>query len=128
MTKNLEIYRCNRCGNIVEVIKGNGAPMVCCGENMELLEAKTADTSVEKHVPYIEEIEDGYKVRIGENQNHPMMEKHYIQWVELIVGSRVYRKEFTYNGTPEVTFKVEKADKVVAREYCNLHGLWEETL
>ena len=128
MTKNLEIYRCNRCGNIVEVVKGNGAPMVCCGEKMELLESKTADASIEKHVPFIEEIADGYKVRIGEKQNHPMMEKHYIQWVELIVGSRVYRKEFTHNDTPEVIFKVEKADKVVAREYCNLHGLWERTL
>ena len=128
MTENIEIYRCNNCGNIVEVLRGQGAPLVCCGQRMELLEGKTADTSIEKHVPFIEEIEDGYKVRVGENESHPMMEKHFIQWIELIVGNRIYRKELTPSGTPEVAFQVEKSDKVIAREYCNIHGLWKSIL
>lgn len=128
MTENLQINKCNKCGNIVEILHGQGAPLVCCGENMELLEEQTADTSIEKHVPFIEELEDGYKVRIGENQEHPMVEKHYIQWIELIVGSKIYRKELTPNDTPEVVFKIEKSQNVIAREYCNIHGLWKGNL
>lgn len=128
MTKNLEIYKCNHCGNIVEVLHGQGAPLVCCGEEMELLEEKTADTSVEKHVPFIEELEDGYKVRVGENQNHPMLDEHYIEWIELISGNNIYRRELKPNDQPEATFKVEKSDNVIAREYCNVHGLWKGNL
>lgn len=126
MTENLQIYRCNTCGNIVEILHGKGAPLVCCGKNMELLEEKTAETSLEKHVPFIEELEDGYKVRVGENQEHPMIEKHYIEWIELIAGNKVYRKELKPGDKPEAVFKIEKTDDVVAREYCNVHGLWRK--
>lgn len=126
MTKKLEIYKCSHCGNIVEIFVGNGSPIVCCGEKMELLEEQTADTSKEKHVPYIEETEDGYKVRIGENQAHPMTEKHYIMWIELVADSHIYRKELTPTDEPEATFRVPKAEKVFAREYCNVHGLWRK--
>ncbi|GMQ58978.1 desulfoferrodoxin [Vallitalea sediminicola] len=126
MTKKLEIYKCSHCGNIVEIFVGNGAPIVCCGEKMELLEEQTADTSKEKHVPYIEETEEGYKVRIGENQAHPMIEKHYIMWIELVADSHIYRKELTPADEPEATFIVPKAEKVFAREYCNVHGLWRK--
>lgn len=128
MTKKLQIYKCNHCGNIVEVLYGAGVPIVCCGENMELLEEQTADTSQEKHVPFIEELEDGYKVKVGQNQAHPMMEQHYIQWIELIVGNNVYRKELSPDDVPEAVFKIEKSDKVIAREYCNIHGLWKGNL
>lgn len=128
MTKNLEIYRCNLCGNIVEVLHGQGAPLGCCGEEMELLKEQTDDNSVEKHVPFIEEIEDGYKVKVGRNQNHPMIDKHFIQWIELIVGHNIYRKELLPNDEPEAIFKIEKSDNVIAREYCNIHGLWSGNL
>ncbi|MCT4543208.1 MAG: desulfoferrodoxin [Vallitalea sp.] len=128
MAKKLEIYKCNICGNIVEVLHGKGGTLVCCGKNMELLEEQMADTSKEKHVPYVEEVEDGYKVRIGEKQNHPMLDKHFIQWIELIIDDRVYRKELKPDEEPEVIFKVEKSDNVIAREYCNIHGLWTTNL
>lgn len=128
MTKKLEIYKCNKCGNIVEVLNEQGAPLVCCGEKMELKEEKTADTSTEKHVPYIEELENGYKVRIGENQKHPMTDEHFIQWIELIANNKVYRQELKPNEAPEAIFNIEKTDQVVAREYCNIHGLWKGNL
>ncbi|WP_304943625.1 desulfoferrodoxin [Vallitalea guaymasensis] len=126
MTKKLEIYKCPHCGNIVEVFVGNGAPIVCCGEKMQLLEEQTADTSKEKHVPFIEEIENGYKVRIGENQAHPMTEKHHIMWIELVADSHIYRKELTPDDEPEATFIIPKTENVFAREYCNIHGLWRK--
>ncbi|GAA0739001.1 desulfoferrodoxin [Clostridium oceanicum] len=128
MTKHLQIYKCNTCGNIVEILSSNGAPLVCCGKNMDLLKEQTADTSLEKHVPFIEEIEDGYKVKIGEKQDHPMIEKHYIQWIELISGKNIYRKELNPNDKPEAVFKIEKSEDVIAREYCNIHGLWKKNL
>lgn len=95
---------------------------------MTLLEEQTADASTEKHVPFIEELEDGYKVKGGETQNHPMMEKHYIQWIELIVENKVYRQELTPEDALEATFKVEKSDNIIAREHCNVHGLWKGKL
>ncbi|QUI22003.1 desulfoferrodoxin [Vallitalea pronyensis] len=128
MTKKLEIYRCTHCGNIIEIMIGNGAPIVCCGEKMELLKEQTADTSMEKHVPFIEETEDGYTVRIGENQEHPMNEDHYIQFIELVAGHHIYRQDLSPTDKPIATFKVPKADQVSAREYCNIHGLWRKDL
>ena len=128
MTKKFEIYKCELCGNMVEVLKGEGSPLVCCGQKMTLLEEQTADSSTEKHVPFIEELEDGYKVKVGESQNHPMVEKHYIMWIELTVGNKVYRQELTHTDKPEAVFKVEKSENVTAREYCNVHGLWKGNL
>jgi superoxide reductase len=125
MTKELEIRKCNKCGNVTEIFHGEGADLVCCGQKMESLEEQTADTATEKHVPYIEEIEDGYKVVIGENQLHPMIDTHYIEWIELIVDNNIYRKKLQPNDKPEAIFKVEKSNNVIAREYCNIHGLWK---
>lgn len=125
MTKYLEIYKCEHCGNMVEVLKGEGAPIVCCGDNMILQEEKTADTSQEKHVPFIEKTDDGYSVRIGEMQNHPMTEEHSIQWIELIVDNKVYRQTLKPGDEPVAVFKVDAEGPVTAREYCNLHGLWK---
>lgn len=119
------IYKCNLCGNVVEVVNNGGGTLVCCGQNMEELVEKTADSSTEKHVPFIIEEEDGYLVKVGENAAHPMTQEHYIQWIELIVGSRVYRKELKPGDAPEAKFKTCKYDKVEAKEYCNLHGLWK---
>lgn len=124
MTKRLEIYKCMVCGNIVEVFHGAEADLVCCNEKMKLLDEKTADTTTEKHVPYIEKIDGGYKVRIGENTEHPMTEEHYIEWIEIIADGKVYREHLKPGDKPEALFKVE-TDKIIAREHCNIHGLWK---
>ncbi len=123
MATKLQVYKCNICGNIVEVLHGGAGELVCCGEPMELLVEKTADTGKEKHVPVIEKIEGGYKVKVG-SVPHPMEEKHYIEWIELLADGKAYR-QFLSPGTPaEAIFNI-KASSVSAREYCNVHGLWK---
>ena len=123
MAKKLQIYKCNICGNIVEVLHGGDGELVCCGEPMELLDEKTADTGKEKHVPVIEKIDGGYKVKVG-SMPHPMEEKHYIEWIELLADGKAYR-QFLQPGKPaEAVFKIE-APTVSAREHCNIHGLWK---
>ena len=123
MEKVNEVYKCEICGNIVEILEPNGK-LVCCGEDMILQEEQTEDSSNEKHVPFI--IKDGDKVtvKVGENTAHPMMEKHYIQWIELLADGKIYRQFLNPNDKPEAVFYV-KTDNVSAREYCNLHGLWK---
>jgi len=123
MAKKLQIYKCSICGNIVEVLHGGVGELVCCNQPMELLEAKTADTGKEKHVPMIEKIDGGYKVKVG-SVPHPMEEKHYIEWIELLADGRAYRQFLEPGSKPEAVFNVE-ADSVSAREYCNVHGLWK---
>jgi len=118
-----QIYKCNICGNIIEVLHVGGGQLVCCGQPMELLEEKTEDVGKEKHVPVIEKTKNGIKVKIG-SVPHPMEETHYIEWIEIIANDRVYRKFLNPGGKPEAEFEVE-ADKIEAREYCNLHGLWK---
>ncbi len=124
MAKKLEVYKCELCGNIVEVLHSGKGELVCCGKAMVLQEEKTAESSTEKHIPFIEEIENGYKVKVGENTIHPMTEKHYIEWIELLIDGKVYKEFLNYTDVPEATFYVEKGENVSAREYCNLHGLW----
>jgi superoxide reductase len=123
MAKKLEIYKCNVCGNIVEVLHGGAGELVCCGQPMEKLTEKTADQGKEKHVPVIEKIDGGYKVKIG-SVPHPMEEKHYIEWIELLADGTAYRKFLNPGDAPEAVFSV-KANTVAAREYCNVHGLWK---
>lgn len=123
MPKLLEIYKCNACGNIVEVVHAGGGDLVCCGEPMKLFTENTVDAAKEKHVPVIEKTADGYKVKVG-SVAHPMEEKHWIEWIELVADGKVYRQQLAPGGVPEATFCI-KADKVAAREYCNLHGLWK---
>lgn len=123
MAAKLEIYKCEMCGNIVEVLHGGAGELVCCGKPMVRLEAKTADQGKEKHVPVIEKIDGGYKVKVGDVP-HPMEDKHYIEWIELLVDGKAYR-EFLEPGTaPEATFFVE-GNAASAREHCNVHGLWK---
>ena len=124
MTNLREIYKCNICGNIVEVLHAGGGDLVCCGEPMELLKEKTKDSAVEKHVPYIEKTKDGVLVKVGQNQDHPMEEKHYIEWIQIIADSESYRKFLKPGDKPQAQFKI-KADKIQAREYCNIHDLWK---
>lgn len=123
MAKKLEVYKCDVCGNIVEVLHAGQGTLVCCGQDMTLLVENTVDAAKEKHVPVIEKIDGGYKVSVG-SVPHPMEEKHYIEWVELIAGSTAYRQFLEPGGAPEAIFKID-ADQVSAREYCNLHGLWK---
>ena len=123
MPERLEVYKCELCGNIVEVIHEGSGDLVCCGEPMKLFKENTVDAAKEKHVPVVEKTADGYKVTVG-SVPHPMEEKHYIEWVELVVDGQAYRQFLKPGEKPEATFCI-KADKVVAREYCNLHGLWK---
>ena len=124
MTKVREIYKCNVCGNVVEVLHAGVGELVCCGEPMELMKEKSEDSSVEKHVPYIEKTSDGVIVKIGQNQEHPMEEKHYIEWIQVIADGASYRKFLKPGDKPKAEFKI-KADSIQAREYCNIHGLWK---
>ncbi len=123
MANSLDIYKCEICGHIVEVLHGGGGELVCCGEPMKLLVANTVDASKEKHVPVVEKTADGYRVKVGAAP-HPMEEKHYIEWVELIADGVAYRKFLKPGDQPEATFCLAAAN-VEAREHCNLHGLWK---
>jgi superoxide reductase len=123
MAEQLEVYKCDACGNIVEVLHGGGGELVCCGEAMQLFIENTVDAAKEKHVPMIEKTADGFKVAVG-SVAHPMEEKHYIEWIEVIAGGKTYRQFLKPGEEPEATFCVD-ADQVIAREYCNLHGLWK---
>ena len=123
MAKRLEVYKCNLCGNIVEVLTGGAGELVCCGQPMQLLDEKTADAATEKHVPVIEKFDGGYKVTVGSTL-HPMVDDHYIEWIELLADGKAYRQFLNPGDAPEAVFNV-KAETVSAREYCNKHGLWK---
>jgi len=123
MAEKLQIYKCAVCGNIVEVLHGGVGELVCCGQPMELLDEKTADAATEKHVPVIQKIDGGYKVTVGSTL-HPMEEKHYIEWIELLADGKAYRQFLNPGDAPEAVFNIE-ADPVSAREHCNVHGLWK---
>ncbi len=123
MTEKLQVYKCEVCGNIVEVIHEGAGELVCCGQPMKLFVENTEDAAQEKHVPVIEKIDGGFKVSVG-SVAHPMEEKHYIEWIELVADGRAYRQFLNPGDAPEAVFKIE-AEKVTAREYCNLHGLWK---
>jgi len=127
MVKELnEIYKCSVCGNIVEVVHVGGAALVCCGQEMVLQAPNTVDAAQEKHVPVIEKTASGVKVKIG-SVPHPMEASHYIEWIEVIAGGKVERKYLRPGEAPEAEFSLW-ADDLTAREYCNLHGLWQATV
>lgn len=123
MAERLEVYKCEACGNIVEVLHGGPGELVCCGTAMALMTENTVDAAKEKHVPAIEKIAGGVKVKVGEVA-HPMDEKHYIEWIEIIADGKIYREFLNPGDPPEATFTVEAA-QISARGYCNLHGLWK---
>ena len=123
MAERLQIYKCEACGNIVEVIHGGDGELVCCGEPMKLFVENTVDAAKEKHVPVVEKVAEGVKVKVG-SVPHPMEDEHYIEWVEIIVDGKAYREFLKPGGAPEAVFDI-KAEGVTAREYCNLHGLWK---
>lgn len=124
MTEKLQIYKCEICGNIVEMLNSGDGELVCCGAPMKLFTENTVDAAKEKHIPVIEKIDGGFKVKVG-SIPHPMEEKHYIEWIEVITDdNRVYRQFLKPGKTPEAVFLIA-ASKIIAREYCNVHGLWK---
>lgn len=125
MTKLYEIYVCPVCANRVEVVHDGAGTLTCCGQPMKLAVAGTSDGAAEKHVPVIEKIAGGYRVKVG-SVEHPSTEAHYIEWIELIClpNGKVQRKHLKPGEKPEATFTTT-AEQVLAREYCNLHGLWQ---
>ena len=125
MTKLLQVYKCGVCGNIVEVIFASAGELVCCNQPMELLKENLVDASLEKHVPVFEQNGDNLIVKVG-SIPHPMEEKHYIEWIEVIDDTgKVYRQFLKPGDKPEATFCIKYNDKFIIREYCNIHGLWK---
>lgn len=124
MTARNQTYKCGVCGNIVEVLHAGGGELVCCGKPMELLKEKSEDLGKEKHLPVIEKTDKGIKVKVG-SVPHPMEEKHYIEWIEILADGIVYRKFLKPGDKPEAEFNIAGFEKLEAREYCILHGLWK---
>jgi len=123
--KRSQVYKCAKCATIVEVLVPGRPTLVHCGEPMELLEEETAPAAENKHVPVIEKINGGYKVKVGSTA-HPMTEDHYIAWIDLIADGKTYRQYLEPGGVPQAVFMID-AKKVAAREFCNLHGLWKDS-
>jgi len=126
MTNLNEVYKCNVCGNMTEVVHTGVGQLVCCGQPMELLGEKREDLgiSVEKHVPVIEKMENGIKVKVG-SVPHPMEDSHFIEWIEILTSDgKVGRKYLKPGDLPEADF-FTPSEVVKARIYCNLHGLWK---
>jgi superoxide reductase len=121
MVEELQIYKCEVCGAIAEVIHA-GNDLICCGQVMGLVAEKTSDEGVEKHKPVIEKTQQGFKVKVG-SIPHPMLPEHHIAWIEIIFDGNSYRKTLHPGEVPEVQF-CSDAKTVKARAYCNIHGLW----
>lgn len=121
-----QVYRCNICGNITEVLHTGASSLVCCGEKMELLVENSVDAAKEKHVPVIEKTEGTIKIKVGEVP-HPMEEEHHIEWIEIIAGDVIDRVYLKPGDKPEASFNIS-AENIIARAYCNLHGLWSKEL
>ena len=122
MAEKRQVYKCDVCGNIVEVLEGGQGELVCCGQEMKLFEEKTEDQAKEKHVPVVEPVAEGIKVTVGSTA-HPMEDDHYIQWIEVIDGDNSCRHYLKPGQAPETVFK-SLSPGVKVREYCNVHGLW----
>lgn len=123
MPKQREVYKCPICGNIIEILHEGSCVPMCCNQAMQLMEEGAVDAAKEKHVPCIEKFDGGYKVVVG-STSHPMLDKHYIEWIELLSEGMLQRKDLAPNDEPCAVFKTD-AEKVTARAYCNLHGLWK---
>ncbi len=123
MAEKMAVYKCELCGNIVEVLTAGSAELMCCGQQMVMQAENTTDAAVEKHVPVLEKKGDGWQVSVG-SVDHPMTDDHYIEWIELIAGDTVYRQFLNPSDKPTAYFPSIEGD-VSARAYCNLHGLWK---
>ncbi len=124
MAKKLEIFKCELCGHIIEVLHEGGGTLSCCGQPMKAISANTTDASLEKHVPVVEKMDDGTHIKVG-SVAHPMTPEHWIEWVQMITPAGYSCRVFIDPGTnPEGVFKM-KPENGTARAYCNLHGLWK---
>ncbi len=123
MTKLREIYKCNICGNVVEVVHSGVGELVCCGQPMQLMKENTMDAGEEKHVPVIEKTENGVLVKVG-SVPHPMQQEHFIEWIEVFADGKSCRKFLSPGDKPVAEFNIG-TEAVEAREFCNLHGLWK---
>jgi len=123
MSKMKQVYKCEVCGNIVEVLHAGAGQLVCCGQPMKLISEKSEDVGLEKHVPVIEKTGNKVKVKVG-SIPHPMEQKHYIEWIEIVADGKICRNFLKPGQKPETEFQTA-AEKIQAREYCNIHGLWK---
>jgi len=123
MAEKLQIYKCEVCGNIVEMLHGGKGELVCCNEPMKLYRENTVDAAVEKHIPVVNADDKGMNVKVG-SVTHPMEESHYIEWIEVIQDGKAYRQFLKPGDAPQAYFCLEDKGATV-REYCNLHGLWK---
>ncbi len=129
MIKKFAVYKCEVCGNMVEVLEVGGGTLVCCGQPMNQLEEKTTDQGNEKHVPVVEKTSSGIKVKVG-SVPHPMEKEHFIQWVDIITDKKSYKQFLSPEQAPEAEFcdcDLDMNDIVAVREYCNVHGLWKKS-
>jgi superoxide reductase len=120
---NLQMFKCGVCGAEVEVVRGGGGTLMCCGQPMDLLTENSTDAAQEKHVPVIEKVAGGVKVSVG-SVAHPMEEEHLIEWIEVIADGNTYRRALQPGSVPEAVFPLETGE-LKSRAYCNLHGLWK---
>jgi superoxide reductase len=123
MTKLKEIFKCEICGNIAEIVHAGADILVCCGQPMKLQVENTVDASKEKHVPVVENVKGGVLVKVGAVE-HPMLEAHYIEWIEVQTANKLYRKYLNPGDIPQALFLINE-EIVSVREYCNVHGLWK---
>jgi len=123
MTEKLQIYKCEVCGNIVEVLHAGKGQLVCCGQPMTIVKEQTQEQGKEKHLPIVEKTASGIKVKVG-SVPHPMEENHYIEWIQVITKEGAWRKPLSPDDTPEAEFTMGKKVDTV-REYCSIHGLWK---
>jgi superoxide reductase len=124
-TESLQVYKCDVCGIVAEVLDGGAGELVCCGQPMRRLAENAADASREKHLPVVTQVEGGFQVTVG-SVAHPMEPKHFIMWIELLAGGKAYRQFLHPGEKPEAFFPMQASPgEVWARELCNLHGLWK---
>ena len=123
MAQRFEVYKCEACGNIIELLDGGPGELVCCGKPMDLMTENTVDAAKEKHVPVLEKADGKIKVKVGQVA-HPMEDKHYIEWIEVITGEKICRKFLKPGQAPEAAFNIT-GEKITVRAYCNIHGHWK---
>ncbi|MBW6516013.1 MAG: desulfoferrodoxin [Candidatus Cloacimonetes bacterium] len=125
MTVLRELYYCEICHNLVEIVQEGQTALVCCGQDMSKLVAKTEDQGLEKHVPVVEKSDNGVLVKVG-SVEHPMEEKHHIKFIEVLTKNMVYRAELKPGDKPQAFFPVKFDDITEVREFCNIHSLWKK--
>lgn len=125
MTQVKQVYRCEVCGNIVEVLHAGKGELVCCNQPMRLLEGKVEEQGKEKHLPVKEEAQDKIIVKVG-SLPHPMEENHYIEWIEVQTKDASYKKFLKPGDVPQAEFCISGEEVINLRAYCNVHGLWNK--